>query len=244
MTISIIDNEVYIQKVLTIWRNNQLKSGMIITDSNGIRRFDIHRARLHCKLIRLCNILWAELSMYGTDIYRHDRSTISDSKRLTLLLKEAASLHKDLEVKVPLEVIVNDFKSERNIKRFFGKIFRLYGMPLNESMLTAIFGKIPNPKKPTEQIDSISQFTAGTRFSSYLNGQFGTTVDMRGTGIFSIFFMRAAGLLELNGTAFHPIQEDDSKYFKDISPLWSENTVMRVFIRAALSTQIQRTVDE
>ena len=99
-----------------------------------------------------------------------------------------------------------------------------------------------NLNNPGEPIDLITEFTKGTSFHKSLRHQFSTTnAGFQGTGIFSIFFMRAAGLLDMNGYSYKPIEEDQTKYIKGLSPLWTESKITRVLIRAALSTQMENT---
>ena len=234
MTINLIDSEVHIQKVLTAWRDNHLKSEMITIDPRGVKKLDIQRAKRHYRFIQLYDILFNSLSLYNR---KKDYLTTPISQRHELLLKEANEIFDELEIKKPLSEIVEDFNSSRGMmKKTFQGIFELYGIPLNEKMLEVIFGRALSPEKT--KIDSIRQFTNGTRFNYDLRFQFGTTKSMKGTGIFSIFFMRSAGLLGLDGTNYNPIAIEDAKYFKSLSPLWSENTITRILVKAALSTQI------
>ena len=233
MTINLIDSEVYIQKVMTAWRTNHLKSEMIITDPDGVKKLDIQRAKRHYKFIRLYDILFNSLSLYNR---KNNYLTTPISQRHELLLKEIDEIVDVLEIKTALDKIVEDFYSTRGMmKKTFQSMFKLYGIPLNDKMLEAIFGQSINSEK--KNIDSIRLFAYGTRFNHDLRFQFGTTKNMKGTGIFSIFFMRSAGLLGLDGTSYNPINVEDAIHYKNLCPLWSENTITRILIKAALSTQ-------
>ncbi len=239
MPIKLIDSEVHIQKVLTFWRAKFLHSPLIISDSNGVQRIDIQKAREHLKFVWLCKVLFSDLSIYNpkaTYVKAHTKSLLK-SERVKRCFEYANKLIDELEITFSVDDLIDDFNTDRTIlKQSFKTIFRSHGIILNSKILDAFFGARQDQNTPTKTFDSICEFTAGTGFHKPLRLQFGTTLDMTGDGIFSIFFMRAAGTLDLKGYRYQPIKEDESKFVKDLSPLWSESKITRILIRAALST--------
>lgn len=129
---------------------------------------------------------------------------VSIQNRIDIFNNSCQEIICELEFELNLQELKKDFWGDRIfVKHQMGKLFNQYGIYLDNEMLEAIFGrqkKIINEgiayKEQTVFIDNIELASKGKRFGKSLPYQFASTVNAEANGIFSAFFMRAAGQLK------------------------------------------------
>ena len=149
---------------------------------------------------------------------------------------EAAKIIKEINLPYTFSDIKNDFDKNRSIiKCLFQDIFSKYGIVLNEYVLANIFDKLRFPLERQAR-DAIFFFTEGTHFHFPLRHQFNITTFNSAYGIFSAFFMRAAGYLEpsSNRYVFPPNRSNLTN--ADNNPFYHEKVVIRILASAMACT--------
>ena len=100
-------------------------------------------------------------------------------------------------------------------------MFGVYGIDLNDVMLSAIFDK-----------DQLQKFTKGTSKPGGLMSAFSITLEGKPNGILSIFFLRAAGVTNEKDLQEMELEEGIEQATLN-NPLWTENTTMKILAKIA-----------
>jgi hypothetical protein len=172
------------------------------------------------------------------DYNRSRPSQIERENEYQLLVNNALVIAKDINLQYTLEDLREDFKQDRTIlKSLFGNIFSLYGISLTGKMLDSLFGKEIKTNdsiypSTVMYIDNIQLFAKRTVFEKSLAYQFSRTRRDEAYGVFSAFFMRAAGLLKLNKNDSSWGKHEHTGNFRDNNPFWNENIAMQIIAKS------------
>jgi len=201
-----------IQTIVKQWQEANKLSDMMIVKEDGSKALDVKRARgKHLPVVQAYNII-ANL------IPRYPKNT-EDYASLTNTL---SSLLKPLTWNLTIEETINDFNGSRTyLKNRFKNIFSEYGIELTDDMLEGIFG-----------LGNLEKLTKGTRREGNLSQAFSITQDGRPNGLFSIFFMKAAGLnsdMDIDETEL----EEGIEQATLNNPLWTESTTVSALAKVA-----------
>ena len=139
-------------------------------------------------------------------------------------------------MKCSIEDIKQDLDGDRSlVKSLFKQIFEQYGICLDDKMLNNIFGRIQLKKG---NYDTILFFVKGTHFNFSLRYQFEETVNGQANGLFSAFFMRAAGELGQFGNDpvfdYDNVETNENKWYDN--PFLYEKRVITILATAAACT--------
>lgn len=143
---------------------------------------------------------------------------------------------KDLSLPFTTKSFLEDFNGDRILLiNIFKDFFSKYNLNFSELSYTIFFRskKIQN----NFSLDYIDLLTYETRFCFGLKHQFDFGKNLKyASGIFSIFFMRSAGLLNPDNN--YKIEDDDYQVFKDRliynNPFILEKSIIEIFARNIL----------
>lgn len=187
-----------------------------------LKYIDLNKSRKDYKYIQFYNdlIQLEFLTEYDKDLnfknfyisnfnkYRPESNLPSDETKLFIdyIAKEKKylqtvscilKLKKELNIPFSIFEIINDINGSRIIlKKYIFELLNNYNIPLNDSALKLLFSK--HKLRNGEIVDTIKLFTYGTWFSNDLKSQFTLTSRGNANGIFTSFFLRAGGYLEVD----------------------------------------------
>jgi hypothetical protein len=246
-----------IENIMHFWLMQSCNSEMFFNDNNKHPILNIAKAEEHLKIVQLYRLVISnDYSFKYKTLVKPEPKSINPNYNAKVLREYQKAMDKEnkrklhhdtciagankiiTELNIPhtISELKNDFEGNRIIvKNLFRDVFSKYGIVLHENVMTNLFGKIkfPNDRK---SYDSILFFTGGTRFNFSLNHQFSITTFNKANGIFSAFFMRAAGCLERfsNNSAFPPVRDNLTNRCNN--PFYEEKTVMRILASAMACT--------
>ena len=263
-----IMSEILQDEIIKYWLYKFRKSNMFILHKRKKPTFNTEKAVQHLKYVELYDNLFkiisnkhALLNLEGGISYRNFRGKEYQERqqnkydkyypryKLEILEYEENinAICKALKLQYTLSELEEDLKASRFIvSNIFLKIFKQYGIELNPVMLMNIFGfeghYVKNDSKGFETYkrkDKVLLYVKGTSFYNNFSYQFSKYQNGKAAGIFSAFFMRAAGCFE--GRSNEPnFKEDNKNNDQDNNPFNREKTVIRILAKASADYFIAR----
>ncbi|WP_185204603.1 hypothetical protein [Chryseobacterium sp. C3] len=235
------NNKVKVEELFQSWYFNRENCQMFIDNSKhknlGFKTVDIYEAKKHLKLIELYKFIasndykfYLEWEYKKRDYFfsSHKENFIEKYNRILQTLEICNQTLNSLNIDQNFDTLYNDFYGKRFfMKEIFKEIFLKYGISLTENALKVIFGRFRYHNNKT--IDAIQIITYKTHFYKPLSKQFDISINYA-RGIFSIFFMRASGLLNENNNYINYSKEIPN--FHD--PFLQEKKIIKIFAKACL----------
>jgi len=246
-----------IEDIMYLWLTQSRNSDVFSVSDNGKKIINIDKTQSHFKLVKLYNLILKNDYPYkeGDPLVRPEPRSISPKYNAKVLrdfdkkvtqenkrrdsfeefVSAANKIINELNLNVSISSLKSDFDGDRIfMKNSFQNIFRQYGIELHDKVATNIFGKVKFMNERNFR-DTIQLFTKNTAFNYSLRHQFSTTNHLEANGIFSAFFMRAAGLLERRSNQFS-FEPRVSQSECDNNPFCEEKKVIRILASAVVCT--------
>lgn len=247
-----------IDDLIYYWLTQSRNSEMFYVNDKGKNVINVEKAQPHLLLVNLYNLILKNAYPYKESqlLIKPEPRSINpkaNAKALRdyeekvdkeiqrkadydLFVSTANELINQLNLKLTISDLKTDFEGDRTfMKKSFQDIFKKYGIEFHDKAINNIFGKI---KMPNEKYfrDTIPLFAKNTAFNFSLSYQFSTTQMLQANGIFSAFFMRAAGRLQkrTNEFSFDPVGVSLSEC--DNNPFCEEKKVIRILASAVACT--------
>ena len=211
-----------IASILYYWLSKSRNSEMFYKSDNGAFIINSLKARDHYKLVLLYQTILSISTVYRNS-YNEERAN-----------ERANKIASELELANSIDEIKNDFYGKRDIiKKNFQNIFSLYGLEFDDKVIDRLFGRIQIKKDPS--IDTISLFASDTSLAGSLSSQFRITKSGKANGLFSAFFMRAAGLLDNYGNEPISVESEAISCSSTNNPFFREKQAMRILVMVYVS---------
>ncbi len=247
-----------IDNLMYYWFTQSRNSEMFYINDKGKNVINVEKAQRHLLLVNLYKLILENYypykepeplikpepksinPRYNANILRDfDKKVKKESQRKAdydSFVSAANKLINLLNLKFTILDIKKDFDGDRLfLKKSFQDIFKKYGIELHDKVMDNIFGKI---KIPNENYfcDTITLFAKNTAFNFSLRYQFSTTTLLQANGIFTAFFMRAAGRLQKRSNEFSFEPKGVSLSECDNNPFCEEKKVIRILASAVVCT--------
>src|SRR6185437_287666 len=246
-----------IDDIIYYWLTKSRSSEMFYLNEEGKRVIDSDKAKEHLRLVTLYrmildnvhpfveqNLVRPELSSinpsYNAKVSReYEEKLQKEAKRRAYyddFVASAKEIIERLELGFTISQLRQDFVEKRTVlKSLFKAIFAKYGIDLDDNALSNLFGKV-RPPGEKYYTDTICLLTVGTTFNFALRYQFRTTIGGEANGIFSAFFLRAAGYLGRLGNEYVP-ERTPTLIESDNNPFARERQVIRILASAIACAQ-------
>jgi hypothetical protein len=257
-----------IEQIIYAWLTASRKADMMLPTESGKWIFNTPKAEKHLALVQLYDMILKNehafrypgparqvvplprpepksinprynakiIREYDQQVKKNAEKSAQHLLNQQFVIQAASEKRKFIGLATSELELIADFNGNRQIvKSLFQPIFSQYGIHLQPHMLGNLFGKFTLAGK---SYDSIQLFTKHSYFPFPLEHQFSVTLGGKANGIFSAFFMRAAGRLVQFG---NDPRFDDEPYTAAVSkmdnnPFGAEKKVIRVLATAAACT--------
>jgi len=224
---SVIDN------IVRFWLIDSHSSEMVFKNKDGQIVINSSKAFEHFKIVEIYNFIYktSQFTSYSRNKNTKRLSPIelkNKEEDINIILKE-------LGLNYCLDELRKDFNGSRKIiKSLFQKKFSKYEIQLSDVVVDRLFSKITFDDDTRS--DLIQFFCSNDFYRNDLGRQFHIYDGSRkAAGIFSAFFMRAAGLLENYSNeriSTSPIQATKTM---EGNPFYQEKNVLRAIAKIQIS---------
>lgn len=220
------------QTIIEHWKAQNTLSPMTLTRPDGVKVMNTERAKQHLAFIQaysLLNDYWKKDSKERlTKEFDQYKEKFGDVFSGTL-----EDLFNDTKPSSKLNeegVSVKDYSTQRSlIGSILQKMFKEYGINLNDAMIKNLTGTSFVKKEVT---DKIKTMTKGTKLEGSFLQQFSFSKDVKPKGIFSAFFGKASGYV-LGVDMDSAFGEEEDNLIMANHPMYSEGTTMSVLASVA-----------